>query len=126
VITWITDMGFDGIAVWRSVWEQEEHLLCRLKHAERLVEYQERRGGWVAAGFLYELGVTLEWEEVRLLAHLGGWIPRPNNKPGKTVLTRGLRRLLDMLLTQALLEHYQSEHGDLPPRISALLRSGEL
>jgi hypothetical protein len=22
---------------------------------------------WVAAGFLYELGVTLEWEEVRLL-----------------------------------------------------------
>jgi hypothetical protein len=27
---------------------------------------------WVAAGFLYELGVTLEWEEVRLLARLGG------------------------------------------------------
>ena len=25
---------------------------------------------WIAAGFLYELGVTLEWEEVRLLARL--------------------------------------------------------
>ena len=267
VVTWITDSGLDDIAVWRTVWEQEEHLLCRLKHAERLVEYQERDGGWIAgdiaharqqmhwlataqtemvvrrgrqrkakrqplpvevgacalrltydrnvrreglqekvqqkvwlvevrlpgtplepwllltdwpvldapsavrvfqmyrqrwavedsfafvksvlgweevqlldlegirtllalgwiaAGFLYELGVTLEWEEVRLLARLGGWIPRPNNKPGKTVLTRGLRRLLDMLLTQAFLEQYQSEYGDLPPRIAALLRSGVL
>jgi len=28
--------------------------------------------GWVAVGFLYELGVTLEWEEVRLLRRLGG------------------------------------------------------
>lgn len=28
--------------------------------------------GWVAAGFLYELGVTLEWAEVRLLTRLGG------------------------------------------------------
>jgi hypothetical protein len=27
--------------------------------------------GWVAAGFLYELGVTLEWEEVRLLRRWG-------------------------------------------------------
>jgi len=267
VVTWILDSGFDDIAVWRTVWEQEEHLLCRVKHVERLVEYQDRhaewvagdiaharqqmhhlasaetemvvrRGrqrkakrqvvpaevwacalrlsydhnvrreglaemvqqevwlvevrlpgthmepwvlltdwpvldapsavrifqmyrqrwavedsfafvkdvlgweevqlldlegirtllalGWVAAGFLYELGVTLEWEEVRLLARLGGWIPRPNNKPGKTVLTRGLRRLLDMLHTQAFLEQYQSEYGDLPPRIAAILRSGEL
>ena len=28
--------------------------------------------GWVAAGFLYELGIALDWEEVRLLARLGG------------------------------------------------------
>ena len=28
---------------------------------------------WVAAGFLYQLGVTLEWEAVQLLAKLGGW-----------------------------------------------------
>jgi hypothetical protein len=266
-VTWITDSGFDDIAVWRTVWEQDEHLLCRLKHADRLVEYRERHGGWVAgdiaharqqmdwlatvqtemvvrrgrqrrakrqplpaevracalrltydrnvrregpeekiqrqvwlvevrlpgthlepwllltdwpvldapsaarifqmyrqrwavedsftfvkdvlgweevqllhlegirtllalgwvaAGFLYELGVTLEWEEVRLLARLGGWIPRPNNKPGKTVLTRGLRRLLDLLSTQAFLEHYRSEYGDLPPRIATILRTGQL
>ncbi len=30
---------------------------------------------WVGAGFLYELGVTLAWAEVTLLARLGGWVP---------------------------------------------------
>jgi hypothetical protein len=235
-VSWILDSGFDDVAVWRTVWEQEEHLVCRVKHTERLVAYQKdtgqwvegdikqaqkqlkllataetemvvRRGrqrrakrqrvrakikacpirltyetnvrregpgekvqknlwlvevrlpgtslkpwllitdwpvtdadaavrifqmyrqrwavedsfhfvkdtlgweevqllnmtgirtllalGWVAAAFLYELGVTLDWKEVRLLARLGGWAERKGNKPGKTVLTRGLRRLLD-------------------------------
>ena len=43
--------------------------------------------GWVAAGFLYELGVTLEWAEVRLLTRLGGgelrcpgYLPHPGMK----------------------------------------------
>ena len=85
--------------------------------------------GWVAAAFLYELGITLDWEEVRLLARLGGWADRKGNKPGKIVLTRGLRRVLDMLVTQAFLDRYRSEHGDLPPRIASLIHSsspGEL
>ena len=85
--------------------------------------------GWVAASFLYELGITLDWPEVQLLARLGGWADRKGNKPGKIVLTRGLRRLLDMLVTQAFLDRYRSEHGDLPPRIASLLNpspSGEL
>ena len=76
---------------------------------------------WVAAGFLYELGVTLEWEEVRLLARLGGWAERKDNPPGKIVLTRGRRRFMDMLTTQALLDHYRAEHGALPPRIAEWL-----
>jgi hypothetical protein len=269
-VTWIMDSGFDDVAVWRTVWEQNEHLVCRLQHEERLVEYQDEQGqwvqgdiqqarqqlklvatawtemvvrrgrqrrakrqplpveiracpirltyetnvrregpgetvqkvawlvevrlpgtnlkpwllitdwpvtdadsalrifqmyrqrwavedsfrfvkdtlgweevqllnlqgirtllalGWVAAGFLYELGITLDWEEVQLLARLGGWIPRQDSKPGKIVLTRGLRRLLDMLVTQAFLDRYRSQHGDLPPRIASLLHlspSGEL
>ena len=268
-VSWILDSGFDDVAVWRTVWEQEEHLVCRVKHTERLVTYQNdagqwvegdikqaqkqlkllataetemvvRRGrqrrakrqrvrakikacpirltyetnvrregpgekvqknlwlvevrlpgtqlkpwllvtdwsvtdadaalrifqmyrqrwavedsfhfvkdtlgweevqlldmtgirtllalGWVAAAFLYELGVTLDWEEVRLLARLGGWAERKGNRPGKTVLTRGLRRLLDMLVTQAVLDRHRAEHGDLPQRIAALLSSpsGEL
>ena len=76
---------------------------------------------WVAAGFLYELGVTLEWPEVRLLAKLGGWQERKDRPPGKIVLTRGLQRLLDMLTTEAFLVAQLKEHGALPPRIAALL-----
>ena len=261
-VSWVLDSGFDDVAVWRTIWEQQERVVCRVKHPERLVEYragkdawrsgdlhkaQERlqlvataqttmvlqRGrqerpkeqvvtaeiracpvrltydtnvrregagetrqkelwlvevrllgtklepwllltdwpvtdaasalhvfcmyrqrwaveesfkftktclgweevqlldltgirtlvalAWVAAGFLYELGVTLEWAEVQLLARLGGWVARKNNKPGKIVLTRGLRRLLDMLVTQQLLAAYETEHGALPPRIAAWL-----
>jgi hypothetical protein len=258
-VSWIVDRGFDDVAVWRTIWEQEEHVVCRIRHRERLVEYQDqdgkwnkgdveaaqqhlrpmtsartemvvRRGrqkkekrqrvtaeirscplrltydthvrregegqevrkdiwlveveilhstlkpwllitdwpvedaesavrifrmyrqrwavedsfkftkqvlgwedvqlldlegirtllalAWVAAGFLYELGVTLEWEEVRLLARLGGWADRKDNPPGKIVLTRGLSRLMDMLVTRAFLNHYREEHGALPPRIA--------
>jgi len=43
--------------------------------------------GWVAVGFLYELGVSLEWGEVQLLARLGGWADCKDN-PGKIVHQR--------------------------------------
>jgi hypothetical protein len=261
-VSWILDSGFDDIAVWRTVWEQKEHLVCRIYHTERLVEYRDtngewiegdiqtarqglhllataqtdmvvRRGrqkkakrqrvpveiracplrltydgnvrregpaqerqklvwlvevrlpktnlkpwllitdwlvedaesavrifrmyrqrwavedsfkftkqtlgweevqlldlegirtlvalGWVAAGFLYELGITLDWQEVQLLARLGGWVPRKDRKPGKITLVRGLRRLIDTVATQSFLESYIAEHGHLPPRIAAML-----
>jgi hypothetical protein len=77
--------------------------------------------GWVAAGFLYELGATLEWPEVRLLTRLGGGELRANRPPGKRVLTRGLRRLLDLFAAQAILADETRQHGDLPPRLAALL-----
>lgn len=262
-VTWIMDREMDDVAVWRSVWEQDEHLVVRAKHLDRLIEYQNQAGewqaghlaearptgpwlaqaqtemvvtrgrqvrpkaqmvtaeirsrpirvhyerqvrregspeqttkamwlvevrllgthmepwllltdhpvtdsdsalrifrmyrqrwavedafkftkdtlgwediqlldltgirtlvalAWVAAGFLYELGVTLEWSEVRLMARLGGWVERKDRKPGKTVLTRGLQRLLDMLTTEAFLSAYIQEHGQLPPHIAALLK----
>ncbi len=77
--------------------------------------------GWVAAGFLYELGVTLEWPEIQLLGRLGGWTPRPDRPPGKTILTRGLQRLLDHWATEAILADEIRRHGALPPRIAAFL-----
>ena len=77
--------------------------------------------GWVAAGVLYELGVTLEWEEVRLLRRLGGGEERANRPPGKVVLTRGLRRLLDVFATETILAAHIKEYGALPPRIAAIL-----
>jgi hypothetical protein len=78
---------------------------------------------WVAVGFLYELGVTLEWPEVRLLARLEGWEERkdPQRRPGKIVLMRGLRRLLDLLATEAILADEIATYGSLPPRLAALL-----
>ena len=78
--------------------------------------------GWVAAGFLYELGVTLEWAEVRLLRRLGGGEVHPTRPVGKIVLMRGLRRLLDHLVTETILAGEVRQHGQLPPRIAALLR----
>ncbi len=77
--------------------------------------------GWVAAGFLYELGVTLEWPEVRLLGRLGGWTQRKDRPPGKTMLTNGLQRLLDYWATEAFLQDEIARYGQLPPRIAALL-----
>lgn len=76
---------------------------------------------WVAAGFLFQLGLTLEQPEVRLLARLGGWEERRNRPPGKLVLTRGLRRLLDMMATAAILQDHQAQHGDLPPFVKRFL-----
>jgi len=77
--------------------------------------------GWVAAGFLFQLGLTLEQPEVRLLARLGGWEERPNRPPGKQVITRGLRRLIDQAATEAILLNHIEEHGDLPPFVKRLL-----
>jgi Transposase DDE domain len=77
--------------------------------------------GWVAAGFLFELGVTLEWPEVCLLRRLGGGEEREGRPPGKQVLTRGLRRLFDLLATEAILADEVRRHGQLPPRIAAML-----
>lgn len=79
--------------------------------------------GWVAAGFLYELGITLDWPEIQLLGRLGGWVPRRDRPPGKTLLTRGLQRLLDHFATDAILRDEIARHGALPPRIAALLGS---
>lgn len=261
-VTWLLDSGFDDVAVWRTIWEQHEHLVCRIAHPERLIDREDGQGGWqastlaevqtqltlvaraqtllevqkrgqpqakrqtvtaeiracpirltyasnvrrtgageqitrrawlveirlldtkldpwllltdwevatepqalrifqmyrqrwgvedcfkftkdclgweevqlldlegirmlvalawVAAGILYQLGVTLQWESVYLLARLGGWEPRPNRPPGKLTLSRGLRRLLDMLTTNAVLQRYYREHGPFPPDLAAFL-----
>lgn len=261
-VTWVMDRGFDDVAAWRTIWEQDEHVVCRVKHTDRLLDYQlvdgawqagdiaaartelrpyatvqtemvvtrgrqrrpkaqlitaqiracplrltydlnVRREGdaalqqqalwlvevqlvglrmepwllitdwsvtdadsalrifrmyrqrwsvedafkftkeclgwedvqlldltgirtlvalsWVTAGFLYELGVTLDWPEVQLVAKLGGWEYHKGRQPGKITLTRGLHRIMDMLTTQAFLMAYIDEHGALPPHIAALL-----
>ena len=263
-ITWLLDSGFDDVAVWRTIWQAQEHLVCRVYHLERLVSFQDRHGqwregnleqargqvrplahvqttlvakrgkqprakkqpvevevaacpvrvtyatnvrrqgtgqpvtrevwlvevhilgveqdpwllltdwpvtdeqsatriftmyrqrwgvedsfkflktclgweevqvldwqalrtlvalAWVAAGFLYGLGVSWDWAEVQLLAKLGGWEPHKDRHPGKLTLQRGLSRLLDMLVTQAVLSQYEATHQGLPPQIAAFLHN---
>jgi hypothetical protein len=64
----------------------------------------------------------MEWAEVQLLAKLGGWVPHRDRRPGKITLMRGLRRLLDMLATQAIRSSAAAQPGGLPPNIQALLQ----
>ncbi len=45
-VTWLLDRGFDDIAVWRIIWEQQEHLVCRVYHTERRAAYQDQQAGW--------------------------------------------------------------------------------
>ena len=45
-ITWIFDSGFDDVAVWRTIWEQDEHLVVRVEHPERLVDIPDVHGNW--------------------------------------------------------------------------------
>lgn len=94
----------------------EEVQMLSFEAIRRLVAF-----GWVAAGFLFHLGLSLDQPEVQLLADLGGWEARPERPPGKQVLTRGLRRLIDQAATEAILVKYIEEHGDLPPFIKRLL-----
>ncbi len=50
-VTWIMDSGFDDQAVWRTIWEQHQHVLCRVQHVDRLVQYRtlsgQGRGQWL-------------------------------------------------------------------------------
>ena len=61
-VSWVLDSGFDDVAVWRTVWEQQERLVCRVKHAERLVEYRAGNDEW-RRGDLYKAQ-----ERLRLVA----------------------------------------------------------
>ena len=48
-VTWLLDSGFDAVAVWRTIWEQHEHLVCRIAHPERRVERDAGQAGWQAS-----------------------------------------------------------------------------
>jgi hypothetical protein len=94
----------------------EEVQMLSFEAVRNLVAY-----GWTAAGFLFHLGLTLDQPEIRLLAVLGGWEERKNRPPGKMVIARGLRRLIDQVATEAILLKHVADHGDLPPFLKKLL-----
>jgi hypothetical protein len=45
-VTWLLDSGFDDVAGWRTIWEQDEHLVVRLYHTDRQVSFQDQQGQW--------------------------------------------------------------------------------
>jgi hypothetical protein len=90
--------------------------MLNFEAVRRLVAY-----GWVAAGFLFHLGLTLEQPEIRPLAVLGGWEERKNRPPGKQVITRASERLIDQASSEAILLKHLKEYGDLPPFFKRLL-----
>lgn len=45
-VTWSLNSGFDDVAVWRTIWEQHEHVVSRIYHTDRTVAFQDRQGQW--------------------------------------------------------------------------------
>jgi hypothetical protein len=112
-LRWAVEDSFKFI---KQAFGLEEAQMLKLAAVQTLVAL-----AWVAAGFLFQLGLTLDQPEVRLLARLGGWEERRNRPPGKLILTRGLRRLLDHMATEAIWQDHQASYGDLPPFVKRLL-----
>ena len=63
-VTWLLDSGFDDVAVWRTIWEQQEHLVSRLYHTDRKVSFQDRQGDW------HEGDIAQATSELRPLAQV--------------------------------------------------------
>jgi len=64
-VTWVMDRGFDDVAHWRTIWEQQEHLVCRVKHTERLLEYQAQNGNWRAGDIAAALAELRPYAKVQ-------------------------------------------------------------
>jgi hypothetical protein len=45
-VTWLLESGFDDVAAWRTMWEQEDHVVCRVCQRTRLLEWQTEAGAW--------------------------------------------------------------------------------
>lgn len=71
---------------------------------------------WIAAAFVFRLGEAKETPEVKLLASLGGYMFHAGRPPGKKILLRGLRRLLD----EEVVRLYHRRHPDAPAVHQAL------
>src|SRR5438876_4329785 len=78
-VTWLLDSGFDDVAVWRTIWEQQEHLVSRIYHTDRTVAFQDRQGEW------HEGDIAQATAELRPLARVETTL---EVKRGKQVRTK--------------------------------------
>ena len=76
--------------MYRQRWGVEDRFkflkTCLGREEVQVLDWQALRNlvalGWVAAGFLYGLGVSWDWAKVQLLFKLGGWEPHKDRQPG--------------------------------------------
>ena len=45
-VTWLLDRAFDDRAFWGVVWKKEQHLVCRLRHLDRVIHAPDKLGRW--------------------------------------------------------------------------------
>ena len=69
--TWIADTQFDDEAFWGTVWEQGNHLVCRLKHQERLVEQKLEVGQEGSRAVWRSVPVAQAKGQAREIARIG-------------------------------------------------------
>jgi len=43
-VTWILNNGFEDVAVWRTIWEWQEHVVSCIYHTEWTVAFQDQQG----------------------------------------------------------------------------------
>lgn len=81
-VTWLLDSGFDDVAVWHTIWEQQEHLVSRLYHTDRIVQFQDRQGQWQQGDIAQATGQLrpLARVETSMLVKQGKQV-RPKRQP---------------------------------------------
>jgi Transposase DDE domain len=88
--------AIEEVFAWtKTALEWEGARVLEFKAFKRLVAF-----AWVAAGFVFDLGVNLENGVVQHLAFLGGWVPRRGERPGRRVLVLGLARVLNAVVVE--------------------------
>jgi len=76
---------------------------------------------WITAGFLYQMGVTFQWEEVQLIAMLGAGSPQRSGT-GEDDYHARLASLDRYAGNTSGASRYASQHQGLPPNLTAFLQ----
>ncbi len=96
--------AIEEVFAWtKTALEWESARVLEFNAFKRLVAF-----AWVAASFVFDLGVNLEHSVVQHLAFLGGWVPRRDERPGRRVLALGLARVLNAVVVEQFSNRMQA------------------
>jgi Transposase DDE domain len=98
IALYVLRWSIEEIFAWmKTMLDWEVVQVLRFEAVRTLVAY-----AFIAAVFVFEVMEGLEPRVITFLAYLGGWIPRVGLKPGRRVLTLGLKRFFSSLLVDSL------------------------